>query len=157
MAYMKADEWKGRSLTLQVGRGDVTILDDVKYRDTRLRRYVGMGFLKEVSDDEKSPVVAIPNQKLPPEPKKLAVTRSTPAVEPKEPVEDAMLASFDNKADAAPQAEEKAEEPKTEVKSEVSVPKFEKKSDDGITKSPMGKVKSGGKRTSTKKLDGDKG
>ena len=164
MAYMKADEWVGRSLTLQVGRGDVTIHDGVKYRDTRLHRYVGMGFLKLVGDEDKAPTVSIPNEKLPVAPEKPAVTRATPPVAPVAPVDHVVLPTFVKEEEGpavaqestvAPEAKEDA--PKVDA---VAVPEVapESRSEGVITKSPMSKVSSGARRTSTKKdLESDKG
>jgi len=50
--YTKAPAWVGKNLTLAVGRGDKRIEDGVLYNDSRLAKYVRLGFLVAVEDDK---------------------------------------------------------------------------------------------------------
>lgn len=59
MKYKKAQKFVGRDLTLEVGRGQMKILDNVVYSDGRLDRYVALGFLVRVKEGVSAgPVVA---------------------------------------------------------------------------------------------------
>lgn len=52
--YKKAPKFVGKDLSLNLGRGDMKILDNVVYNDSRLERFVGLGFLVRVKDGEKA-------------------------------------------------------------------------------------------------------
>lgn len=80
--YKKAPKFVGKDLSLNLGRGDMKILDNVVYTDSRLERFVGLGFLVRVKDGEKAgPTVgsSIPQSPAPPAPALIplaTVTRS---------------------------------------------------------------------------------
>jgi len=48
IGYRKAPKYVGKDLTVQVGRADKKLMDGVIYPDSRLARYVGMGFVEQV-------------------------------------------------------------------------------------------------------------
>jgi len=48
--YKKAPNWRGKDLTLNIGRADMRVLDWATYTDPRLAKFVGMGFLVEIKE-----------------------------------------------------------------------------------------------------------
>lgn len=58
--YMKSDEWEGRYLSLHVGRGQKTVRDGEVLVGPRWGQFVGMGFLKKISEDEAMEAAAAP-------------------------------------------------------------------------------------------------
>lgn len=57
--YKKAPKFEGKDLTLNIGRSDKKILDGVEYPDPRLARFVGMGFMVEVTAEKKAPAAEV--------------------------------------------------------------------------------------------------
>lgn len=134
MAYVKAPAFEGKDLTLQVGRGDVKIEEGVQYRDHRLARFVGMGFLKEVPD-KAGPTASVPGEKRAPQPKDDGAAKKA---------EDTAAKTVDHAE--AKKAEDTAAKKDTEADAVAASPEG-----GSVSKSPASKTGSGVKKTSSKK------
>lgn len=131
MPYKKAPAYEGKDLTINVGRSDMKILDGVKYNDTRLARFVGMGMLVECKADDKAPTVAT----APPAEKKVADAKKVAAAKKAKKVADAKKAK---KAKGSQGKDQKAAAGAASA-------------DGGsVSKSPAAKMGGGGRSTSTK-------
>jgi len=156
--YVKADQFVGKSLTLNVGRGDVTIEDGKVYRGAHFENFVDLGFLKRAPKKALDDEVA----KAPPAPAAPAASSEPEAARTPHPetsqTDPAINVFADSpaleKADSGDQdaAGASSEASASETSSVDTKP--EKGPENGsMTRSPMDKVKSGARRTRTKKLD----
>lgn len=125
--YKKAERYRGKHLSVMVGRGDLTLRDGVIYNDGRLARYVNLGWVEVVEDDKKAEAKA---------PKKT----ETPKESPEAKSEDQGVSSEEAKSEDQGASSEEA---KSGDQSPASA------SDEGsTTRSPAARVKppAGGRR-----------
>jgi hypothetical protein len=67
--YKKAPKYLGNDLTVNLGRSDLKLEDNVEYDNPRLARFVSLGFVVEVKEKVAPAPVAVPAPVVSPPPK----------------------------------------------------------------------------------------
>lgn len=81
--YRKAAAYKGKSLSVMVGRGDLTLRDNIIYTDDRLAKFIERGWVELVEEKTPTPAPAPASApaKTAPAPAPVAETTAAPEAE----------------------------------------------------------------------------